>query len=112
MQYRYFYLPKKYLFCSMNVGVGIKIVRVKLGLTQDDVKNRTGITQGYYSMIENGNSQPSEETLQKLSEAFKVPIILFFWLATNKNDFPKKSRHIYDQLKPLMDEIIDQSILK
>lgn len=92
----------------MNVATGIKQIRLKLELTQNAVCDRSQLTQGFYSMLENGISPPSFDTLEKLCNAFQVPMIMIIWLGTEKKDIPKKMRPLFDQMKPIMDELINQ----
>jgi transcriptional regulator with XRE-family HTH domain len=94
----------------MNIGNGIKLVRVKLGLTQEIVSKRTRLTQGFYSNIEIGRTNPGINTLEKIAEAFGVPVIVFVWYGTEKKDIHKNKRHLYEQLKPAIESLIEQII--
>ena len=42
--------------------------REELGLTQKELSEKTGITQGDISRLENGNANPSIKTLRRLAE--------------------------------------------
>lgn len=94
----------------MHIGNGIKLVRVKLGLTQEVVRKRAQLTQGFYSNIEIGRSNPGVKTLEKISDAFGVPVIVLIWYGTEKKDIKKNKRHLYDELKPAIESLIDQLI--
>lgn len=96
----------------MNVGNGIKLVRNRLGLTQDTVRKRAHLTQGFYSNIEIGRSNPGVNTLQKIAEAFGVPVIVIMWYAMEKKDIQKNKRDIYDKLKPAIESLMDELIIK
>jgi len=43
--------------------------REELGLTQKELSEKAGITQGDISRMENGNANPSVKTLKKLANA-------------------------------------------
>ncbi|MDD4891563.1 MAG: S24 family peptidase [Phycisphaerae bacterium] len=55
----------------MSIGMVLRARREELGLTQDEVADRTGISKPYLSSIETGRSvnPPSEEKLRKLELA-------------------------------------------
>lgn len=52
----------------MDVGQKIKRLRVKKGLTQEELAERTDLSKGYISQIERDLSSPSLETLFDLLE--------------------------------------------
>ncbi len=53
---------------EMAIIQAIIDARRKSGLTQQELSRRTGIAQGDISKLENGNSNPSLLTLQRLAE--------------------------------------------
>ncbi len=52
--------------------------RRKSGLTQKELSKRTGIAQGDISKLENGNSNPSLLTLQRLAEGMGMLLKIEF----------------------------------
>ena len=48
------------------------------GLTQKDLSDRTGIAQADISKVENGNSNPSLKTLNRLAEGMGMKLKLEF----------------------------------
>jgi transcriptional regulator with XRE-family HTH domain len=92
----------------MNIGVGIKEVREKFELTQVEVCNRAGLTQGFYSSVETGVNKPSLDTLDKIAMALGVPVFVIVWLSTNERDIPKKHRIWYNFYHGQISEIIDE----
>lgn len=63
----------------MNVGKGIKFVRVASGLKQGEMAGRLGISQNYLSLLENNKAEPSMSLLKKISEVFCVPAAFLLW---------------------------------
>lgn len=63
---------------EMAIGRQVKRYRKQLGLTIADVCNRTGLSAGMMSKIENGNTSPSLATLRSLSTALNVPVTALF----------------------------------
>lgn len=54
----------------------LKEIREQLGLSQQDVAEKLGISLSYYSLIESGNRQKSMEliTAQKISMVLNISI--------------------------------------
>ncbi len=48
------------------------------GLTQKELSERTGITQGDISKLENGSGNPSVKTLQRLAKAMDMSLKIEF----------------------------------
>lgn len=59
-------------------GSMLKIARKSKGLSQDEICERIGITQGAYSKIEKGLSKPSEEVVTALSDQLGALRQFFF----------------------------------
>lgn len=92
----------------MVLGEAIKSVRLYLELTQQEVSDRAGITQGFYCSIENGLTIPSIETLQNISTAFQLPLFWLICKATQQQDIPKNKRGIYNTVKPTINDILQE----
>ena len=54
----------------------IKLRRVEQKLTQQELSERSGVSQQLISKIENGKAQPSLRTITKLAEALSLDIDL------------------------------------
>ena len=52
--------------------------RLELRLTQKDVAKKCGITDGYYSMVENGKEKPSLEMAIKIAKALQSGVDALF----------------------------------
>lgn len=65
---------------QMAFSAVIESERVKAGLTQDELASNAGISIRNLKMIENGEANPSLETMLALCEALKIAI------SANKND--------------------------
>ena len=52
--------------------------RVRSGMTQKELSDKTGIAQGDISKIERGNANPSLRTLQRLARGMKITLRLEF----------------------------------
>lgn len=52
--------------------------RKEAGIAQKDLSDKTGITQGDISKLENGTSNPSLKTLQRIAEGLGKTLIIDF----------------------------------
>ncbi len=78
---------------SVDVGGRLKAVRVAQELTQRDLANRAGVTNGMISMIEQNKHSPSVATLNRLIDALGLSFAEFFSieLAPQPQVFYRKS---------------------
>jgi transcriptional regulator with XRE-family HTH domain len=56
-----------------NLGKNLRAAREKLGLTQEEVAERSGVQAGEVSRIERGKRDPQVSTLEKLAGAVELP---------------------------------------
>lgn len=54
------------------VGSKVRRFRRKMGLTQEDVAYKVGISRAYMGYIEQGRNIPSLEVLEKIARVLKV----------------------------------------
>jgi len=64
--------------------------RKRSGLTQKELADKTGITQGDISKIERGNANPSLNTLKKLADGMNMTLQLVF--SPTEGSFPATVR--------------------
>ncbi|MGI6161939.1 MAG: helix-turn-helix domain-containing protein [Christensenellales bacterium] len=62
----------------MNIGSKIKQLRVKYGLTQEELANRTELSKGFISQLERDLTSPSINTLIDILECLGVTLREFF----------------------------------
>ncbi len=63
---------------EVAIGREVRAFRHQSGMTIADLSQRTGLSIGMLSKIENGNTSPSLSTLQTLAHAMSVPLTSFF----------------------------------
>ena len=56
-----------------NLGKNLRSTRKKLGLTQEQVSERSGVQAGEISRIETGKRDPQVSTIERLAKALDVP---------------------------------------
>lgn len=62
----------------MEIGLRIKELRLKAGLTQEELADRCELTKGYISQLENDLTSPSIATLEDILLALGSNIVNFF----------------------------------
>jgi transcriptional regulator with XRE-family HTH domain len=63
---------------SFDVGIRLKALRVGKDMSQRDLADRAGITNGMISMIEQNKHSPSVATLNRLTDALGLSFAEFF----------------------------------
>jgi transcriptional regulator with XRE-family HTH domain len=64
---------------DMFVGDRIRAMREARRLSQGDIERRTGLLRCYVSRVENGQTVPSLQTLDKFAGALEVPLYRLFY---------------------------------
>jgi len=62
----------------MNVGENIKKIRMAKGLSQKEVTITSGLDTAQYSRIENGKTDPSVTTLERIAKAMNISLADIF----------------------------------
>lgn len=63
---------------EVAIGREVRAFRHQQDMTVAELAERTGLSMGMLSKIENGNTSPSLTTLQVLADALSVPLTAFF----------------------------------
>ena len=81
----------------MHLPKTLKHIRTFNKLTQVELSEKLSISRSYISQIEKGVKNPTNETLQKYSEAFDIPLSVIYLFAENldnKEDFKNKAKKL------------------
>lgn len=62
----------------MNIGQRIKQLRIKSGLTLEELASRTELSKGFLSQLERDLTSPSIATLSDITEALGLSLSMFF----------------------------------
>src|SRR5215469_1337534 len=62
-----------------RIGTRIRQLRLRLGISQGTIEQRTGLLRCYVSRVENGHTVPSLETLERFASALDIPLYLLFY---------------------------------
>lgn len=102
------------LFMRKNiVGSNLRMIRERLGITQEDLALRTGLTQGYINFLENGKRGYSERSLEKIANAIGIQISGLFeekikeepTIVAEQPLLYGKRRRIYDTIINLLEKL-------
>lgn len=102
------------LFMRKNiVGNNLRMIRERLGITQEELALRSGLTQGYINFLENGKRGYSERSLEMIAQALGMQISGLFEEKTEKaptavEEPPQpygKRRRVYDTIISLLDRL-------
>lgn len=63
----------------MVISDRLRELREQKKLSQGDIEKRTGLLRCYISRVENGQTVPPIETLEKLARALEVPLYQLFY---------------------------------
>ncbi len=80
-----------------NLPKILKHIRTFNKLTQLELSKKISISRSYISQIEKGIKNPTNETLQKYSEAFDIPLSVIYLFAENldnKEDLKNKAKKL------------------
>lgn len=92
----------------MDIGIAIRNLRIKHGMTQMQLADRCGISDQGISNIETGKVYPPKGTLERVCKAFGVSQAYLSLAALEEVDFPEEKRVLYRALlEPLRNELLD-----
>ena len=78
----------------------LKLLRKSHCLTQDELAKKLGISQTYYSQVENGQRRPSISLWQKIHKLFNVSdYIMWQLIGSNYVQLDESEKEILDQIK-------------
>src|SRR5690554_3577156 len=58
----------------MEIGTSLKLLRKRIGKSQEEMATALGLTRSSYSGYENGVADPGLQTLILISDYYKVPL--------------------------------------
>lgn len=82
----------------MDTGQAIKTLRIKAGLTQEQLADRCGMSVSGLSYLETGRSVPPKATIEKLCTALDIPTSYFLLSSIEESDLPEEKRLLYRAL--------------
>ena len=95
------------------VGSNIKTYRNRLGVTQQELAERSGLSQSFVADIERGHKFPSPDSIERLSDALQVRPYQLFLAPKDLLDHSSGAglREHLSQLKSDLSSVIDRSLV-
>ena len=95
------------------VGSNIKTYRNRLGVTQQELAERSGLSQSFVADIERGHKFPSPDSIERLSDALQVRPYQLFLAPRDLLDHSSGAglREHLSQLKSDLSSVIDRSLV-
>lgn len=90
----------------MNLGKAIKSIRSQLGLTQNELALRAGISVSYLSMLEKNKRDPSFSTLEKIANALNIPLSILVFLSADRTELDNMNDDLIQKLSHTVFELI------
>ena len=86
----------------MNVGAAIKILRKRKGITQKDLAQMCGLSANALCSIENSESFPSKESIDKICKALDIPVSYLMFYSVTDDDVPVEKRIAFNAMKTIL----------
>lgn len=92
----------------MDIGKTIKVIRQKQDMTQGQLAERCNMSTTAICDLETGKSWPSRGTVERLCQAFGIPVSYILVASIEESDFPESKRVLYRALlEPLRNILLD-----
>lgn len=95
----------------MNLGDTIKQERKKRGYSQFQFAGMCQISITYLSLIETNKKEPAVSLLKVICDNLNLPLPILFFLSLDTQDIPSEKVHIYNILKPFLENSISNLFL-
>lgn len=96
----------------MDIGSTIKKLRKRKGIQQNELAERSGISQTYLSQIENGSRSATLETLEKVCEALNIPLSIISFLSLDVNSVNPNKRDAFTRIEPAIKAMVEEFFLQ
>lgn len=90
----------------MNIGEKIKTVREAKNLSQKEISNMVQMDQSQYSKIENGKTDPTTNTLEKIAKALGIELSDLFISDKIFKDINSADKTIMEKIRLI--EMLDE----
>lgn len=94
----------------MNIGIAVKLLRQKKGLSQTKLSQLCGLSQTTLSHIEKGVKKPSSTSVTRIAKALGVPEPLMYLYGMEESDVANDKVFMYKKLFPTIQSLIKDII--
>ena len=96
----------------MNVGNAIRTATQYLEFSQEELCEKTGLSQTSISQIENSVKAPSKKTIEKIRLALGIPEDVLYILEIEGDDISGSKKVIFDKMYPKIKELAMEMLNK
>ena len=82
----------------MNIGKAIKLCRVRRGLSQVELGEKSSLNGSYISLIEQNARKPTTRTLEKIANALNVSMVVLTFLGSDQNELDELGIELCEKL--------------
>lgn len=87
---------------TLDIGQTIRQLRLAYGYTQSEFADIVGLSQSHLSLVEKGKRDLRQDSLERISEAFEMPVAMIMFMSMNEDDVPKSKRELFRRAKPVI----------
>lgn len=87
---------------KMNVGNAIRVFRKKRGISQKDLAKICGLSANALCSIENNESFPSKDSMERISTALGIPTSYLLFFSVTDEDVPEEKRVVFNAMKAIL----------
>lgn len=92
----------------MKLGSSIKRIREDRGIKQNELAERSNISQTYLSQIESNTKTPSAAVVEDLAQALGTPVGIIYFLAMEESDIAREKWGAYKAISPLVKALVEE----
>lgn len=82
------------------VGENIRRLRLKAGLTQEELALKSGLSQGYINQLESGKRRYTEKSLELITGALTMPVAELFKEETEQSSTVRQAAASHKKKRP------------
>lgn len=91
----------------MNISKALKFCRNQRGLSKTELAKKADISISYLTLLEQGKRDPNFSVVDKLCGALNIPMSIFIFLATDKNEIKDIKPELANELAFIAMQLIN-----
>jgi transcriptional regulator with XRE-family HTH domain len=92
----------------MNIGITLRNIRKRKGLSQQDLALKANISRTYISQIEKGECNPTIDILDSICKVLEIPFPILSFLSLDIKSIPENKREDYLKIEPAIIAMIEK----
>ena len=89
----------------------LKEIRHKMGLTQEELAEKAGVSTHYIAMIETRKKYPKPEMLEKIAKSLQIEPYKLFSVESNPNEpFERLYRRVITDMKQIVNDAVEKIV--